>query len=220
MSSPLGAIEQVPLNQRVYAQLRDFVLNGAVSSGDRLDEVSISRQLGVSRTPLREAIGKLVMEGLVEHRPFQGNFVREFSTQEIQELFEVRSVLEGLAARLAAERMSPEGIDTIRGILDEVRDALGKGDLERYASADRRFHETIARYSQNPTLIEMLRQLSGKIQTARVLANRDHDVVSRTAHERPLILTALENKDGDAAARLLQEHIKGVAESLCSHLDH
>jgi DNA-binding GntR family transcriptional regulator len=218
--STLGPIEQVPLNQRVYLQLRDYVLCGAIAVGDRLDEISLARQLGVSRTPLREAIGKLVKEGLVEHRPFQGNFVRNFSLQEIQDLFEVRAALEGLAARLAVQKLPDDGLDVLKAILDEVRDALEHGDLATYATADRRFHATIAQYSQNPTLIEMLDQLSAKIQTARVLANRDHGVVQRTAHERPLILAALAARDGDEAGRLLELHIKGVADSLCSQLKH
>ncbi len=186
--------------------------------GDRLDENALARQLGVSRTPLREAIRGLVQEGLVEHRPFQGNFVRQFTYKQVQDLFEVRGALEGLAARLAVARLTDDGFRVLEEILNDVHEALESGDMSRYALADRRFHSTIAHYSGNATLVESLDQLSAQIQIARVLANRDPDVVQRTAHERPLILAALEARDADEAARLMEQHIKGVFDSLCTQL--
>jgi DNA-binding GntR family transcriptional regulator len=210
----LDAIKHAPLNQRTYLQLRAFVLSGAVPMGRRLDENALAKQLGVSRTPVREAIGKLVQEGLVEYRPFQGNFVRLITVEQVRELFEVRKSLEGLAARLAVGRMTDDGLEAITEILDEVHAALEAGDMDQYAVADSRFHKAIATISGNSTLIEILDQLSAQIQLARVLANRDQTVVQRTAHERPLILEALRNRNADAAGRLLEEHIQGVFDAL------
>ena len=214
----LNTIEHAPLNQRTYMQLRAFVLSGAVPMGDRLDENALARQLGVSRTPVREAIGRLVQEGLVEYRPFQGNFVRLITVEQVRELFEVRRSLEGLAASLAVHNMTEETLEEITAILDEVRSALEEGDMEEYSLADSRFHRAIAGYSGNSTLFKLLEQLSAQIQLARVLANRDQSVVQRTAHERPLILAALRDRDADAAARLMEAHIQGVLDALSHQL--
>lgn len=218
MVETLEAIEHAPLNQRTYLQLRAFVLSGAVPMGERLDEKALSRQLGVSRTPVREAIGRLVQENLVEYRPFQGNFVRIISLKQVRELYQVRKSLEGLAARLAVQNMTEEVLEDITGILDDVQSALDDGDMERYALDDLRFHRAIAGYSGNSTLYSLLEQLSAQIQLARVMANRDDTVVQRTAHERPLILEALRERDADRAARLMEDHIQGVVDALSLQL--
>jgi DNA-binding GntR family transcriptional regulator len=214
----LDAIQHAPLNQRTYLQLRVFVLSGAVPMGERLDENALAKQLGVSRTPVREAIGRLVQEGLVEYRPFQGNFVRLITVEQVRELFEVRRSLEGLAARLAVENMTEETLEEITAILDEVQASLDEGDMEEYSLADSRFHRAIAGYSGNSTLFGLLEQLSAQIQLARVLANRDQSVVQRTAHERPLILAALRERDADAAEQLMKDHIQGVLDALSHQL--
>lgn len=214
--STLRAIEHSPLNHRSYVQLREFVLSGAVPMGDRLDENALARQLHVSRTPVREAIGKLVKEGLVEYRPFQGNFVRKITFQQVRDVFEVRGAIEGLAARLAASKLPEDGLDALTAILEDVHQALEQGDMVRYALADRKFHSTIAHYSGNSALVDTLDNLSAQIQLARALANRDPHVVQRTARERPLILEAFRRRDADEAGRLLEEHIKGVFDALCS----
>lgn len=214
----LDAIEHAPLNQRTYLQLRAFVLSGAVPMGDRLDENSLAKQLGVSRTPVREAIGRLVQEGLVEYRPFQGNFVRLITVDQVRELFEVRCSLEGLAAKLAVGNMTDNAYEAIEEILDEVQAALDKEDMDQYSLADSRFHQAIAVLSGNSTLVEILKHLSAQIQLARLLANRDASVVQRTAHERPLILEALSNRDADAAQRLIENHIRGVLDDLSRQL--
>lgn len=219
MVSKLNTLEHATLNQRTYLELRSFILSGAVAMGERLDEVTLSNRLGVSRTPVREAIGRLVQEGLIEYRPFQGNFVRLITLNEVKELFLVRRPLEGLAARLAAEQMTPERLEAITTILDDIDDALVEGDMEQYAHADREFHRAIAEGSGNAVLLTLLEQLSARIQLARVLANRDESVVRRTAHERPLILAALRDGDGDAAARLLEDHIQGVLDALAHQLE-
>ncbi|HEX5499716.1 MAG TPA: GntR family transcriptional regulator [Thermomicrobiales bacterium] len=214
MVSTLDAIQHMPLNQRTYRRLRAFVLSGAIGMGERLDENALARQLGVSRTPMREAIGKLAQEGLVEYRPFQGNFVRVITVAQVRELFEVRRNLEGLAARLAVANVTDDDVRDLAAILDDVQAAFDTGDMEQYAVADRRFHAAIARLSGNATLVELLDQLSARIQLARVIANRDPHVVERTIQERPQILRAMQERDADAAQRLLENHIQGVLDAL------
>lgn len=207
------------LNQKVYQQLRRKLLRGDLAPDSQLDERQLAEELGVSRTPLREAISQLVKEGIVEHRPYRGNFVRTFTAKQVNDLYEVRKALESLAMRLAIRKLSQEHLEEIRTILDQVQEALDRGDIAAYTEADRRFHQAILQITGNETLVESLNRLAAQIQMVRILANRDPEVVERTAQERPRILAALEARDADTAARLMEEHIDGVRRSIVAQLE-
>lgn len=211
--------ENQTLNQRVFSRLRDMITQGIIPLGEQLDEQTLAQELGVSRTPLREAIGKLVKEGLVEHRPYRGNFVRSFSTKQVNDLFKVRKVLEGLAIQLAIAKLTDEHLGAFRAILDEVQAALDAGDMSAYSAADRRFHNLIRDIADNESLTEVLDRLSFQIQMIRTIANRDPGVVVQTAHERPQILAALEARDAVLAGKLMEEHIEGVRYRVVSQLE-
>lgn len=216
----MAKLNHQPLNERVYQYIREAVINGAIPPNGRIDEQAFADEIGVSRTPIREAIGKLTREGLVEYRPYQGNFVRAFTPKQVNDLYEVRAALEGLAMRLAVPRMTAEDIAELRGILDAVYDAYVRDDMVAYGSTDRRFHETIARLSGNDTLIESLGRLAMQVQIVRTAANRNPDVVERAAHQRPAILAALEARDAERAAKLMEAHIEDVRRAVVAQLEH
>lgn len=211
-------VEHYTLNQRVYNKIRELIETGAIPLGTQLDERTLASELAVSRTPLREAITKLVEEGLVERRPYRGNFVRVLTIKQVNDLYEVRGTLEGLAIRLAVGRLSEEKLARLRLILEDTQKALEGGDLVQYGTADQRFHDTIAQFSENGTLIETLGRLRQQIHLVRSDANRDPQVVARTALERSLILAALEARDAQEAARLMEAHIDGVRRAVIAHL--
>lgn len=211
-------IEHKTLHDRVYEALLRLIAEGTLQQGTQLDEQSLSDRLGVSRTPVRGAIARLSQEGLVVNLPYRGAFVRQYSAQELDGLYQVRAALEALAARRAAARLSREELATIGVILDECAEALEAGDLGAYGQADARFHRALAEASGNPILVETLDSLRLRIQVMRDLANRDPDLRDRTAHERPLILDALERRDGEAAARLLEAHIDSVRQTVLRQL--
>lgn len=217
-STAMNELEHHPLNRRIYYKVRDLIASGRIPPGTQLDERSLANDLAVSRTPLREAIATLVEEGLVERRPYRGNFVRMFTAKQVNDLYVVRKVLEGLATRLAVLSLAEEDLDKIRSILDETQQALEAGDMAAYSTADVHFHDTIAQMSKNETLIESIGRLKRQIQIVRLGANRDPQVVARTALERPHILAALEARDADLAARLMEEHIDGVRRSMVAQL--
>lgn len=221
MQRDMGVItfENQTLNQRVLARLREMIAAGAMPPGTQLDEQTLANDLGVSRTPLREAIGKLVKEGLVEHRPYRGNFVRSFTAKQVSDLFEVRKALEGLAIRLAVTRLTDDHLASFRTILSDVEEALDQHDLLGYSAADRRFHNLVRDIADNESLTEALERLGLQIQVVRTIANRDPGVVERTAHERPRILAALEARDATLAGQLMEEHIEGVRRSVVSQLE-
>lgn len=216
----MSKINHQPLNERVYRYIRDAVVTGTIPPNARLDEQTLADEIGVSRTPVRDAIGKLAREGLVEYRPYQGNFVRAFTAQQVNDLYEVRKTLEVLAMRLAVPRMTEVEIAELRIILDDVYDAYLRDDLVAYGNADRRFHEAIARSSGNDTLIEGLDRLSLQVQLVRTAANRDPDVVERAAQQRPAILAALEAGDAERAGKLMEVHIDDVRRSVVAQLEH
>ena len=206
------------LNQRVYTQLREMILTGTLPSGSQIDERRLAEDLQVSRTPLREAISQLAKEGIIEYRPYRGNLVRTFTAKQVNDLYQVRKALESLAMRLAIPKLSQEHIEQIRHILDDVQSALDLGDMDAYTESDRRFHNAIIRITGNETLIESLNRLGAQIQMIRFIANHDPDVVHRTAKERPLILAALETRDADRAAQLMEDHIEGVRKAVLTQI--
>jgi DNA-binding GntR family transcriptional regulator len=214
----MSKLERHTLNQRVYFRLQKMLLQGEIAPGTQLDERELAERMGVSRTPLREAIAHLVKEGIVEYRPYRGNFARTFTVQEVNDLYTVRRALESLAVRLAIPKLSQEDIERIGAILDKVHDALERGDMEMYSEADGRFHHTIIQLTRNQTLIEVLDRLGSQIQMVRAYANRDPRVVERTHRERPLILAALAARDADAAAALMEEHIDGVRRAVIDQM--
>jgi DNA-binding GntR family transcriptional regulator len=207
------------LNQRIYYKIRELIEAGSISPGTQLDERTLASDLDVSRTPLREAIARLVEEGLVERRPYRGNFVRMFTAKQVNGLYEVRKVLEGLAVRLAVPRLTEEDLAKIRLILDDTHRALEQGDIVGYSTADQRFHEIIAQIADNETLITSLGRLKRQIQIMRVSANQDPQVVVRTALERSRILAALEARDAEQAALLMEEHIEGVRRAVVAQIE-
>lgn len=214
----MAGLQYQPLNQQVYSRLQEMILDGTIRPGEQLDERSLATDLEVSRTPVREAIGQLVGEGIVEYRSNRRNYVREFTVKQVDDLFQVRSALEVLAIRLAMPKISQEIIDRIHHILDQVESALARGDLAAYSDADRDFHNTIVHLTGNETLITALERLSFQIQMIRTIANRDANVVERTHRERPQILMALETRNADLAAKLMADHIDGVRRAVLTQL--
>jgi len=207
------------LTWRVYQDIVQMISSGRLPAGTRLDEQQLAEELGVSRTPLREAITRLVKDGLVENRPYRGNFVRRFTAEEVHDLYEVRKQLESLAVRLAIPHLTEDAIAELQGILREIEAALEARDLEAYGLADQQFHETIAQLSGNTTLITILHQLGGQIQLVRTMANQNPDVVEITAMERPEIVDAMAAGDVERATHLMEEHIELVQRYTTSRFD-
>jgi DNA-binding GntR family transcriptional regulator len=215
----MAALRYQPLNQQVYLRLQEMILDGTIRLGEQLDERTLAAELEVSRTPIREAIGQLIGEGIVEYRSNRRNYVRKFTVKQVNDLFQVRSALEALAVRLAMPKISQEVTDKIRHILDQAEKALACNDMAAYSNADRDFHNTIIHLTGNETLITALERLSFQIQMIRTIANRDATVVERTHLERPRILAALETRDAEEAAKLMEEHIDGVRQAVVAQLE-
>lgn len=212
------ALEAKTIHHGAYAKLRELICSGELTQGQRLDERALAKALGVSRTPVREAVTRLVSDGLIEHRPYQGNFVRTFSVDQVAGLYDVRGALEVLAIREAVQRLTDETVGTVRSALDAACEALEADDLDAFAEADRRFHKVIAESSGNGTLILLLANLEAQIQLVRGVANQIPNLVERTTLERQQILEALESRDVDRAGELMAAHIEDVKQTTIAKL--
>lgn len=214
----MPAVKEKTLNRQVYHELLRKLIEAEISLGAQLDERSLAAEMGVSRTPVREAIIQLVREGLVDYYPYRGHFVKMWTPKEVNDLFEVRKVLEALAVRLAVRKLSQDDLDEVRGIVDDIQAALRQGDIEGFSEADRCFHNTIIQKTGNQTLIDGLERLACQIQVIRTIANRAPDLVERMLNEWPRIMAALEARDAERSAELMLSHIEDARKTVVGHL--
>lgn len=214
-----GKLTKLPMKQEVYNYLLQGIMNGQLKPGQQLEEKEISESLGVSRTPLREAINRLAQEGIVVEIPYRGNFVRKFTRREVIDLYEVRRTLEMMAIRQAVQRMTAEEAEEIANIVLQTASAQENGDMEAYGRLDAEFHTKIANYSGNRMLIQLLSSMSAQINIVRHMANSSDKIAKKAQFDREHIMEAITKRDPEAAARFMEEHISHVMEEVVSRLN-
>ena len=156
-----------PLRDVVFENLRTAILDGNLKAGQRLMEVQLAEQLGVSRTPIREAIRKLELEGLVVMLPRKGAYVANMSFKDLIDVLEVRASLEGLAGSLAAERRRDEDIEELEKLSKEFEQCVREADVERVLKKDVEFHEKIFSMANNKKLEKLMNSLWEQVQRFR-----------------------------------------------------
>lgn len=206
------------LRERTYEEIIQMILSGELAPGAQIDERALVERCAVSRTPVREAIGILAKEGLVEIQPYRGFSVRRFTPKEVRDLYDLRRQLESFAIRLAVENVSNVHIAELEAILNASVAALEAGDMQAYGRHDRDFHDLIAELSGNDALVDTLARLSRQIQMCRMIANQSPDFPARAARERDEILDALRKRDADRAAKLMDAHILDVQQAVVRQL--
>lgn len=205
---PINLDNYQPVRQEAYQALREAILTGRLEPGTRLVEREIARQLGVSRTPVREAIRKLELEGLVEHQPRRGVVVARMSTREAFEVYSIRAVLEGLAARLAAEHINQVQLRRLNEIVDAMERACEEDDNERLQELHQEFNETVWSAAESPRLHQMINNLADYIVGfTRVGYGVPGRVRAATREHRELV-EALARGDGEKAEKLARQHIE------------
>ena len=197
----------------LLSRLRELVLGDGYAPGTALSEVRLAEHFDVSRTPVREALKQLQVEGLVEIRPKVGTFVRRITRREIVEMFEVKEVLEGLAARLMARRGQIPELDQLAVNLDRAEDATRRGDTAEYAALVHEFHQTIVTGSDNRKLAEHYTGLMNQLAYHRmVLRSVQHPGrLSRSCAEHRWIVELIAQKDGVGAELAMREHVAASA---------
>lgn len=212
--SPVKLENYKPLREIVLEALKDAIVNGQLKPGERLMEQQVAEELGVSRTPVREAIRKLEIEGFVIMIPRKGAYVSDVSLKDIAQVFEVRAAMEALAAGLAAQRMEDEQIEQLERKLVEVKKAIDKSDLENIIQYDTEFHEIIYNASRNARLVQILNNLREQIQRYRSTSLASPGRLKDTLEEHKELVDAISAGNVELAQRLAKEHIENAENSI------
>lgn len=203
--SKINIDEYKPLRDIVFENLREAILNGNLTPGQRLMEVQLAETLGVSRTPVREAIRKLELEGLVVMIPRKGAYVADMSIKDIVEVLEIRANLEGLAAYLATERMTNDDIKNLEKISNQIN---RNSSLEEFLKKDVEFHEYIFKATNNKRLHQLINSLWEQVYRFRVSYISDEESIDNIINEHKSILKAIKNRDSELAEKYAKEHIE------------
>jgi GntR family transcriptional regulator of vanillate catabolism len=222
---PAGGLRTGNRALSVTDQIREAILGGVVSTGERLNEVRLSRALAVSRTPVRAALQALAGEGLLDYAPNRGFSVREFPLDAIVDAYDIRASLEGLAARFAAERgLSPDEKAVVERSLaagDKLleRGSFEAGDLTLYRGINGNFHDTLLAASRNRMLAEMIRICHHvPMSSSRNIVAFEYHDVRRRHDDHHRILDAVTGREPWRAEMLMREHVLSVKTSLLKSL--
>jgi GntR family transcriptional regulator, rspAB operon transcriptional repressor len=218
-SSPaLPRIDVPKVSEHAYQIMREKIVSKEFSPGQRLNLETIERQLGISRTPLKEAMGRLAIEGLVEIMPRSGTYVTNPSTDDIAESFDVRRILEVYAVELVAARGGEEELQALRALVDEMEVLTAAPDRDaiypNYLSLDHQFHMQLASLSGNTRLLKTLDQENTHAQMARVRYRRSERELNIAQEEHERIMTALEARDMEAAGKAMDAHLQRAKRSI------
>jgi DNA-binding GntR family transcriptional regulator len=219
--SQLGANASV--GQLAYDALRRAILAMDVYHSDadlRLDEKTVAAQLGVSRTPVREALARLEHEGLVRILPRRGIYIVRKSKAEIIEIITVWAALEGMAARLVCDKATDEEIGTLRELFTEFEDGGLRSHLNEYSAANLRFHQRIIELCQSPLLLQMVTNLLVHVRAIRGRTIGEDDRAERSIVDHMHIIEALEARDAELAERLVKDHALNLADHVHRTVDH
>jgi DNA-binding GntR family transcriptional regulator len=213
-----------PLIDSVYSQIRDLILSNVLRAGQKLIDRDLAEQLGVSRTPVREALGRLAMMGLVEARCRRGYYVRQYTAEEMSDLYEYRKILEVSAARLAAQNAEPSHLREFENILIKSEKlAADPANHAKTVALDLEIHDLIARSSGHESLHQAIRNLMDKVMcfiwVDWVDASVADPVSIAAAHsEHQGLIERIIAKDADGAAKHLGAHIENARDGLAAML--
>ena len=202
------------LRGKVFNQLRKQILTGAYKPGDSLIELRLSEELGVSRTPIREALRQLELEGLVQAIPNKGAIVKGVTDQDVEDIFTIRTRIEGLAARWAAEKITDEEIKELKEALEFEEFYTMKNDVEHLMKFDSKFHDIIFKASKSSPLMHMLSTFHHYIQSARNISFDTPGRPVKVLEEHRAIFEAISSKNADKAEELTVAHIRNASKNI------
>ena len=201
-----AAISRPRLHDEVTARLRDLIVENQLRPGERVPELEIAARLGVSRTPIREALKVLAAEGLVEMQPLRGAIVRAFSAKDAQDMLRVIALLEEFAAREACSAPQ-ERIDAVLAMHAQMREHFHKRERQPYFALNQRFHEEVVALAANDTLSSTHAALAQRMRRIRYVGNSVPDNWGAAMAEHEAMAQALAARDADAMAQAMREHL-------------
>ena len=199
--------DYLPLREVVFNALRQAIIEGEFQPGERLMEVSLANKLGVSRTPVREAIRMLELEGLVVMVPRKGAEVAKITVKDLKDALEVRMAMEALSVRLACERIDDKGKEELKAACIKFKEAINSKLVPAIVEGDEAFHNVIYKASKNNKLINITQNLREQVYRYRVEYVKDFLYHDNLVREHDLITMAILKGDADAAEKIMKEHI-------------
>lgn len=211
--------DKYSLRGRVFAQIEEDILNGKYRSGDSLIETKLSEELGVSRTPVREAIRQLELEGLVQAIPNKGAIVTGITAKDIEDIYTIRMMIEGLAARWAAEKITEDELEQLKEAVGLEEFYTSRDDMQHLMKLDSRFHEAIFKACKSKVLMHMLSTFHHYVQKARGYSLEIPGRAQKALEEHKAILQAIMERDPEKAEKLTTEHIMNASSNLLMNLN-
>jgi DNA-binding GntR family transcriptional regulator len=204
----LSAIpERKPLGHYVFENLKQAIVRGDFSPGNRLVESRIAEAMGISRTPVREAIHKLEREGLIKKLPQGGFYVLNLTREEIEETFGIRSVLESYAARLAAIKHQKEELEPLEEKIEAFQYFLNRGEMEALLKINTEFHGLLYAMSRSPKLVKMINDLQDQIYRFRRIILKIETMAKTSNDDHRQMLSAMKMRDAERVETLVRQHI-------------
>lgn len=210
--------EFLPLRDVVFNTLRQAILTGELKPGERLMEIHLANRLGVSRTPIREAIRKLELEGLVTMIPRRGAEVAQITEKSLKDVLEVRRALDALSVELACERISGEELQQLQDACDAFEAATKTKDTKKIAQADVALHDIIVRATANARLIQLVNNLSEQMYRYRFEYIKDESTHEQLVQEHRILFESIRDKDVATAASTAKLHIDNQELSIVKQL--
>lgn len=210
--------EYLPLRDVVFNTLRQAILTGELKPGERLMEIHLADRLGVSRTPIREAIRKLELEGLVTMIPRKGAQVAKITEKNLKDVLEVRRALDVLTVKLACDRMDEETKAELLKACDEFARVVKKNDTKDITEADVRFHDIILKSTGNDRLLQLVNNLAEQMYRYRLEYIKDSAYHDRLVKEHEAIYQAIIDGDKEKAAKAAVLHIDNQEKTIIEHL--
>jgi DNA-binding GntR family transcriptional regulator len=204
----------VGLTDWAYEQIKEAILKIQFAPGSQLQIETLVAELGTSRTPIREALLRLEKDGLVRVVPRVGFFVKEFTYRDLEELYEVRELLESRAVKNAVGNLSDEDLDLIDQILDLSVTAVQANDVDKFLEIEIQFHNLLTEHSQNAYLISVLESLRDLSYRWRMLSLRSYESFEKSMEEHLNIARAVRNKDAELASQLMAEHLRNACQRI------
>lgn len=210
----MESIKVESLESQVSYRIREMIRQRILTKGEKVKERALCEQLGVSRTPVREALRTLKSEGLIDIIPNKGAFVSEPSIENVKEIFEVMTLLEGEASRLAAERMTDEELENLEAIHKELQHHHADKNHDNYLEANTRCHKYIRSMAKNQLLYELIRSLHDKILLYRTQQLNKEGRFDQSIKEHEELFQAFRNRDARQAEQAMKKHLKNQEEAL------
>ena len=210
--------EFLPLRDVVFNTLRQAILTGELKPGERLMEIHLANKLGVSRTPIREAIRKLELEGLVTMIPRRGAEVAQITEKSMNDVLEVRRAMDALCTELACERISEEEVQALKDASDNFAEAAKSKDIRKCAQADVAFHDIILKATGNMRLVQLVNNLAEQMYRYRFEYLKDVSRYSSLTEEHRLIYESIKNRDKEAAIRAAELHIDNQEKAIINQI--